>query len=81
MKKLKLSLSATVLTLALSLSAFAGDMQCGVTSQAPAQPTSMTAGETQTTVVSTSGTSVEAATLNPVTETALSLMQSLLSLF
>lgn len=81
MKKLKLSLSVTALTLALSISAFAGDMSCGVTSQAPAQPTSMTAGYMQTTVVSTGDTSGEAATLNPVTEIALSLMQSLLSLF
>ena len=67
MKKLKLSLAATALTLALTLPTFAGDMPCGVTSTSPDQRA--TAEVSQTTA------------LDPLTELALSLIQSALSLF
>ncbi|HYE64728.1 MAG TPA: hypothetical protein VD966_04040, partial [Pyrinomonadaceae bacterium] len=56
---------AVALTLALALSAFAGDIHCGVTSQQPSQPTSAS----------------EESIVDPVTETALNLLQSALSLF
>lgn len=67
MKKLKLSLVVTALTLALTLPALAGNMPCGVTSTSPSQPA--TAEVSQTTA------------LDPMTELALSLVQSALSLF
>ena len=67
MKKLKLPLAATALALALALPAFAGNMPCGVTSTSPGQPA--TAEVSQTTA------------LDPLTELALSLIQSALSLF
>ena len=67
MKKLKLSLVATALTLALAIPALAGNMPCGVTST-PLKQTA-TAEVSQTTA------------LDPLTELALSLIQSALSLF
>jgi hypothetical protein len=72
MKKLQQFCAAVVLTLALTLSAFAGDISCpGVIDQPPPQQSSAT-GE-----MGAPG----AVALDPVTGTALSLLQSILSLF
>lgn len=79
MKRLKLFLTATVLTLVLVTPAFAGDMETTVTSQPP--PPTVTVGGRQTTVTVTSGTSNETADIHPMTEIAINLLQSMLSLF
>lgn len=79
MKKLKLFLAAIGLMLALAVSAFAGDMPCGVTSTPPSQPATAVASDTETT--SSSGTVSETTAVDPVMELALSLLQSVLSLF
>jgi ABC-type amino acid transport system permease subunit len=82
MKKLKHLCAATVLTLTLTLSAFAGEMSSpGITSSSPQEssaagdigmPGATAAGE-----ILTPGLSG----LDPVTEAALGLLGSLLSLF
>jgi hypothetical protein len=83
MKQLRLYLAATVLALTLSVPAFAGDMWAGITAPPPPpQQTSATGdmgtpGETATGEISTPGV----VALDPVTEAALGLLKSLLSLF
>lgn len=72
MKRFRRFLVATVLALAFSVPAFAGDMWAGITSQPPSQPA---------TAESTSGSVSETTAVDPVTELALDLLQSLLSLF
>lgn len=79
MKQLKRFLAATVLTLALVVSALAGDMPCGVTSTPPSLTATAAASDTETT--STSGTASEITAVDPVTEIALGILQRLLSLF
>jgi hypothetical protein len=82
MKQLRFSLAATILALALSVPAFAGDMQAGITAQPPSQPTASAAGDIQCGAALTSETTnSENTTVNPVTEIALNLIQSVLSLF
>jgi hypothetical protein len=83
MKRLKLSLAATALALIFSVSASAGEILCGVTSQPPSQPQSATAtSETSVGVSAISETaSGEALAVDPVTEIALNVLQSVLSLF
>jgi hypothetical protein len=77
MKKLQQLCAAAVLTLTLGLSTFAGDMGCpGVINPPPPQQSSVT-GEMGTPGASAPGVSA----LDPVTGTALSLLQSILSLF
>jgi ABC-type phosphate transport system substrate-binding protein len=82
MKKIQQFCAAVVLTLALVLSAFAGDMSApGATSPSPPQKSSITGeismpGATATGEIP--GPGVDA--LDPVTEAALNLFQSLLSL-
>jgi hypothetical protein len=78
MKHLRLSLAVITLMLALSLSAFAGDIQCGVTSTQPPNQASTTSNREN---FASSGTVSENTAIDPVTEIALSLMQSMLSLF
>lgn len=77
MKKLRLFLTTMVLTLVFAASTFAGDMQCGVTSQTPVQPQAQTTSDASSEVTTTN----EISAVDPLTELALSLIQSVLSLF
>jgi hypothetical protein len=80
MKHLRLSLAVAVLTLAFSSPTFAGDMETGFTSPPPAT----VAGDMQTTVAGNMDTTVtanEATATCSLTESALDLVQSVLSLF
>jgi hypothetical protein len=83
MKNFRQFFAVTALTLALSFSAFAGDIGFpGATSPVPQQQSSVTGeisfpGVTATGDMSTPGI----VALDPVTEAALSLIQGLLSLF
>lgn len=82
MKQLRFLLAATVLALALSIPAFAGDMQCGVTAQPPSQPTASVTGDMLAGSALTGETTYsEATTVDLVAETALQLLLSVLSLF
>lgn len=83
MKTLQRFCATVVLTLALALSALAGDMSApGVINPPPPPPASSTVdidfpGATVTGDMSAPGVSA----LDPVTEAALSLLQSILSIF
>lgn len=82
MKQFRLSLAATVLTLAFSIPAFAGDMETGITSQPPTPPAATTSGDIQTTVAGQMETGVTAnEAADSLSCVALGLMQSVLSLF
>lgn len=83
MKTLRQLGVASVFTLALALTTFAGEIQTTVTSQPPAPPQTVTAnGEIQTTVTGQEETdSSEATAADSVTETVLNLLQNVLSLF
>ena len=71
---------ATILTIAVSLSAFAGNIDCGVVGTPP-QQVSVT-GEMATGASATNETlSTEATYIDPVTGLALDILQSLLALF
>jgi hypothetical protein len=71
----------TTLTLSLALSVSAGDMAGpGLTSQPPRQQTSIT-GEISGPGATATGDIQAPGALDPVTEAALSLLQSLMSLF
>lgn len=72
MKHFRLSLAAVILTLALALSAFAGDVQFPLTVAAT--------GQIEIGIASASGILNEVASVNPVTDVALNLVQSLLPL-
>ena len=74
MKRLRHFCAATILTFTFTLAAFAGDMQCGVTSEPP-PPESEIAGQMDT------GASAETAVVDSVTGLALDILQGLLSLF
>ena len=85
MKPLQKFLAALVLTSTLSIAAMAGDIGTGVIQQPP--PPSMTgemstgnSATSQSTATGEIGTGV-ASTLDPVTETVLSLLQGVLALF
>jgi hypothetical protein len=72
--------AALVLTLALSLSTFAGDMSTGITAPPPPSTSQAAAtGEITTSVAGDMSTGVTAT--DPATDVFLSLLQSLLSLF
>jgi hypothetical protein len=81
MKTLRRLCAVFVLTLALALSAFGGEITTGVTAPPPPPPESQatTTGEITTGVTGEISTGVT--TTDPVTEIALNLLQSLLSLF
>lgn len=70
---------AFVLTLAPSLSAFAGDMPAGITAQPPSTPHATTQGDMSTGFAGEMTTGVTA--IDPATEIVLSLLQGLLALF
>lgn len=83
MKNLRRLFCAVVFTLALTIPAFAGDMQTTVTSPPPAQPQMATLnGDIQTGVTGQAETdSSEATAADSATEIALNLLQSVLALF
>jgi hypothetical protein len=81
MKRLHHFCVASVLTFALAISAFAGDINCGVTSAPPPQQSAVT-DDIHTGGTATSETSsAETVYIDPVTGIALDILQSLLSLF
>jgi len=77
MKHLKPTAMATILMLAISFSAFAGDIETTLTSAAPAQSTATVAGEMGTTSATTSSTSSAATAVNPLTQVILVLLNLL----
>jgi hypothetical protein len=85
MKTLRRSCATLVLTLALSLSAFAGDMSAGIT--APPPPSQSVQGDITTGVAGDMGAGITGeiqtgvTAIDPATDIFLSLLQSLLSLF
>jgi hypothetical protein len=82
MKQLKFPLATIVLALVLSVPAVAGDMQCGVTAEPPSPPPASVMGDMQAGATLTGETTnSEATAVDPVTETMLQLMLSVLSLF
>jgi hypothetical protein len=89
MKQLRRALSTIILTLAFAVSTFGGHMATGVASPPP-DPTVSATGHMATGVISTgdssgsettSGNGESILAVDPVTEIALTLFQSLLSLF
>lgn len=88
MKTLRRLCAVFVLTLTLSLSVFAGDMETGIAAPpSPPDSQAMTAGQMDTTVAGQMDTGVTGdmstgvAATDPATEVALNLLQNLLSLF
>jgi hypothetical protein len=82
MKKVQQFCAVVVLAAALSLSTFAGDIQApGMTSPPPPQPSLVSEIGTPGAPVADEIGCPDIVTLDPVTEAALSLLQSLLSLF
>jgi len=79
MKTLRRLCATFVLTFMLALSAFAGDIQTGVTATPPPPESQATTGQIETGVTGDIQTGVTAT--DPVTEIVLNLLQSLLSLF
>ncbi len=75
MKQLKLSLVATIMTLALATSTFAGDMQCGIVSQPP-PPQTNEANTTAPSEIQTGDASTD-----PVTDVLLIILQDVLLAF
>jgi hypothetical protein len=76
MKNLRQLCAAVVLTLALVLPAFAGEMECGITP--PPQPSAMAEGHMEAGVMSQSASGGTIAT-DPFTVLALNLLQRMLS--
>jgi hypothetical protein len=84
MKTLRQLCVALVFTLALTIPAFAGDIQTGIAppDPPPASTSSTVPGEISTTVAGDISTMIsEEATTASLTETALNLLQSVLALF
>jgi hypothetical protein len=84
MKTLRRLFVAVAFTFALAMPVLAGEIQTTVTSPPPSQSaqTATTDGEIDTTVAGQAGTgSSEATATDSATETALNLLQSVLSLF
>lgn len=84
MKKLQQFCAITVLTLALAMSAFAGEIGMpGVINPPPPPPQSSATGDIQFPSITSNGdiSVPDVVSLDPVTEAALSLLQSILSLF
>lgn len=78
MRNLRQLCVAAVLTLIVAAHTFAGDMHTTIT--APPQP-SATDGQMETTVVGQMTTWSSETAVDPVTQVALSLLQSVISLF
>lgn len=82
MKPLRRLCVALVLTLVLALSAFAGDIQTGITTTPPPpESQATTTGEISTGVTGDMSTTAAGQMDTGVTDVALSLLQSVLSLF
>jgi hypothetical protein len=82
MKTLRQLSVALVFALALTVSAFAGDIETGKTQLSPSPATTTAQGDIQTTVTGQEETgSSEATAADSATEIALNLLQSVLSLF
>ncbi|HKR01971.1 MAG TPA: hypothetical protein VJT09_14920 [Pyrinomonadaceae bacterium] len=93
MKTLQRLCAASVLTLALALSAFAGNMSTTVVSPPPPESQATTQGDISTSVTGTISTGItgtmttgitgqiETGFADPMTETFLNLLQNLLALF
>jgi hypothetical protein len=84
MKKIRQLCACLILALVVTLSAFAGDIPFpGVTNSPPPPPQSLVADDTDTTGATVTGETPApvVVTLDPMTEAALSLLQSILSLF
>jgi hypothetical protein len=82
MKSLRKLLAVSVLTLVLTCSALAGEMDTGIVQQPP-QPSATTAGEMDTGLRATNETATGdvSASVNPAGEVALNLLRSVLLLF
>jgi hypothetical protein len=74
---------ASLLTLTLALSTFAGDIDCGVVvPPPPSQQTAAVEGNMATGVTTSAETlSAEASFVDPMTELTLDILQSILTLF
>jgi hypothetical protein len=82
MKNLRQFCAAVILTLALALSAFAGDMDFPGDVPPPPPPPSMMADTSTPSATIVTGTATQdVVAVDPVTEAALSLLQSVLSIF
>lgn len=83
MKNLQKFFAAGVLTLALAISVSAGEISTTVAPPTPEPPPVTTQGQISTGVASNieTGSSSEATTNDSMTETALNVLQSVLSLF
>lgn len=79
MKSLRQLCAAFMLTLALTVSTFAGQMSTTVVDPPPPAPEATTQGSMSTTVAGQIETNIIAT--DPTTEVALNLLQSLLALF
>jgi hypothetical protein len=81
MKHLRQLCAIAVLTFALASSTFAGDIQCGVVEPLPNSQASMT-GEMDTGITASDGTlSAEVASVDPVMDFTLIILQRMLSVF
>jgi hypothetical protein len=82
MKSLRKFFTVTILTLALTCTAFAGERGTGIV-QPPPQPNSSVEGEMGTGVAVKDSTTAEemSNTVDPITEITLNLLRSMLALF
>lgn len=81
MKRLRHFCAVSILTFMLTLSAFAGDIECGVVSPPPKQTTSVMGNIGCGVTALNETSSAETASVDPLTEITLNILQSLLSLF
>ena len=82
MNRLRQICAVTILTISVTLSAFAGNINCGVVEPPPPDPSASVTGEMATGATATNDSlSAETAYVDPVTGLALDILQSLLSLF
>lgn len=81
MKHLRQLCASAVLIFAFTISAFAGDIDCGAIPPSPNPPASVT-GDIHCGFMATNETSgTETAFVDPVTDVTLNILQSVLSLF
>jgi hypothetical protein len=79
MSRLRRFCVVSILTFIFALSALAGDIECGVVSLPTQQP--LVTGEMATGATTNEMSSAETTYVDPVTEIALNLLQSVLALF
>jgi hypothetical protein len=77
MKRLRQICAVTILTVSVTLSAFAGNINCGAVEPPPPETPSSVTGEMATGATATNETTY----VDPVTGLALDILQSLLALF